>query len=87
MAYMVKKVHSTTLTVDAQGRVLLPSPLRRALGLRPGTRLVALVEEGRLVLEPWERVEEALWEELSDIKESLTEELLRERRLEAERDA
>lgn len=84
---MVKKAHSTTLTLDAQGRVLLPRPLRQALGLRPGARLVALVEDGRLVLTPWERLEEELWAELADVRESLTEELLRERRLEAEKDA
>ncbi len=52
----------------------------------PGSRLVALVEGERLVLEPWERVEGVLWEELADLKENLAEELLRERRLEAERD-
>ena len=83
---MVKATHSTTLTLDAQGRVLLPRPLRKALGLEPGSRLLALVEDGRLVLIPWERAEEELWAELADLKESLGEELLRERRLEAERD-
>ncbi len=83
---MVKATHSTTLTLDAQGRVHLPRSLRQALGLGPGARLVALVEEGRLVLIPWERAEEELWAELADLRESLAEELLRERRLEAERD-
>jgi AbrB family looped-hinge helix DNA binding protein len=86
MSYTVKTTHSTTLTLDAQGRVLLPRPLRKALGLEPGTRLLALVEDGRLVLIPWERAEEELWAELADLKESLAEELLRERQLEAERD-
>jgi AbrB family looped-hinge helix DNA binding protein len=86
MSYTVKTTHSTTLTLDAQGRVLLPRPLRKALGLEPGTRLLALVEDGRLVLIPWERAEEELWAELADLKESLAEELLGERRLEAERD-
>ena len=87
MTYMVKKADFTTLTLDAQGRVLLPRPLRQALGLGPGARLVALVEDGRLVLTPWERLDEELWAELADVQESLAEELLRERRLEAERDA
>lgn len=87
LAYVVKRAYPTTLTVDAQGRVLLPRPLRQALGLGPGARLVVLVEEGRLVLTPWERVEEELWAELTDIRESLAEELLRERRLEAREDA
>ena len=44
-------------------------------------------KDGRLVLTPWERLEEELWAELADIQENLAEELLRERRLEAERDA
>ena len=83
----VLKAGTTTLTLDAQGRVLLPRPLRQALGLGPGARLVALVEDGRLVLTPWERLEEELWAELADVQESLAEELLRERRLEAEKDA
>ena len=83
---VVRKTYPTALTVDAQRRVLLPCALRRALGVGPGSRLVALVEGERLVLEPWERVEGVLWEELADLKESLAEELLRERRLEAERD-
>jgi len=83
---VVKQAYSTTLTLDAQGRVLLPRPLRQALSLGPGTRLLALAEDGRLVLIPWERAEEGLWAELADLKESLAEELLRDRRLEAERD-
>lgn len=83
---VVRKTYPTALTVDAQRRVLLPCALRRALGVGPGSRLVALVEGERLVLEPWERVEGVLWEELADLKENLAEELLRERRLEAERD-
>ena len=81
------RLGTSRVTLDAQGRVLLPRPLRQALGLGPGARLVALVEDGRLVLTPWERLEEELWAELADVQESLAEELLRERRLEAERDA
>jgi bifunctional DNA-binding transcriptional regulator/antitoxin component of YhaV-PrlF toxin-antitoxin module len=58
--FMVNQSDSTTLTLDPQGRVLLSRALRQHLGLKPGDRLVALVEEGRLVLLPWERVEAEL---------------------------
>ena len=85
--FMVNQSDSTTLTLDPQGRVLLPKALRQRLGLKPGDRLVALVEEGRLVLLPWERVEAELWDEVAGLEGSLAEELLAERRQEATRDA
>ncbi len=39
------------LTVNAQGRVVIPSELRRELGITPGSTLVVYVERGRLVFE------------------------------------
>ena len=84
---MVKKAEFATLTLDYQGRLLLPKHIRQSLGVKPGSRLVALVEGGRLILEPWEKVEAELWAEVADIEESLTEELLVERRREAVKDA
>ncbi len=38
--------------VSTKGQVVLPSPIRRNLGLRPGDPLKATVEEGRIVLTP-----------------------------------
>jgi AbrB family looped-hinge helix DNA binding protein len=38
--------------VSTKGQVVLPSPIRRDLGLRPGDPLEATVEEGRIVLTP-----------------------------------
>jgi AbrB family looped-hinge helix DNA binding protein len=38
--------------VSTKGQVVLPSPIRRNLGLRPGDPLEATVEEGRIVLTP-----------------------------------
>lgn len=39
------------IRVGKQGRVVIPAPLREEMGLRPGDKLSAQVEEGRLVLE------------------------------------
>lgn len=38
--------------VSTKGQVVLPSPIRRNLGLRPGDPLEATLEEGRIVLTP-----------------------------------
>jgi AbrB family looped-hinge helix DNA binding protein len=41
------------LTASPDGRVTIPAPVRRAAGIEPGQRLVAYVEDGRVVLEEW----------------------------------
>ena len=38
--------------VSTKGQVVLPSPIRHKLGLRPGDPLDAKVERGRIVLTP-----------------------------------
>jgi AbrB family looped-hinge helix DNA binding protein len=38
--------------VSTKGQVVLPNPIRRALGLRAGDPLDAKVESGRIVLTP-----------------------------------
>jgi AbrB family looped-hinge helix DNA binding protein len=37
--------------VNPQGRVTIPAPMRAELGLTSGARMVAYIEDGRLVLE------------------------------------
>jgi AbrB family looped-hinge helix DNA binding protein len=44
-------VTQTEVSVNDQGRVTIPAQIRQELGLAPGSRLVAYVEDGRLVLE------------------------------------
>ncbi len=41
-----------TLTVDGSGRVVLPVAVRRALGLKAGTRLMVAVEGQEVTLTP-----------------------------------
>jgi len=38
--------------VSTKGQVVLPSPIRNKLGLRPGDALDASIESGRVVLTP-----------------------------------
>jgi AbrB family looped-hinge helix DNA binding protein len=39
-----------TTRISSKGQVVLPAPLRRKLGLRPGDSLVAVVEGDRIIL-------------------------------------
>lgn len=39
-------------TIDAAGRIVVPKPLRQALGLEPGQQLEVHAGDGRLVIEP-----------------------------------
>ena len=41
-----------TTTVSSKGQVVLPSPLRRRLGLAAGDRLEATIKHGHIVLIP-----------------------------------
>ncbi len=43
-----------TLTIAANGRVVIPAAMRAALGVERGGRLVARLEEGALILEPFD---------------------------------
>jgi len=63
---------------------VIPKPLRRILGLKPGDTLVAWLEGDRLIFRPRKAVEEELWALMQDVKGSLAGELIEERRREAE---
>ena len=82
----------TTIHADvrlgAQGRLVVPAPIRKALGFQPGETLVARVEGGRLVIEKPEAVERRLHAWFRKFEgRSLAEELIAERREEARREA
>jgi AbrB family looped-hinge helix DNA binding protein len=76
------------VTVGPQGRVVVPAALRRRLGLRPGDVLVARAEEDRLVLERREAILARLQRAFAHIPAdvSLADELIAQRRREAERE-
>lgn len=84
--------HGTRIRLEAQGRLVVPPELRRALGLRAGQELSAAVEGDALVLRAPNRALEklkALWRDAQPKRpgELLSDELIRERHEEAAREA
>ena len=79
----------TEVQVGPQGRIVIPASLRRALTLRPGDKLTARIDEGRLVLEKREQVLARLRARYQSIPKdvSMVDELIAERRAEAHRDS
>ncbi|HEX6511198.1 MAG TPA: AbrB/MazE/SpoVT family DNA-binding domain-containing protein [Chloroflexota bacterium] len=75
--------------VGPQGRLVIPATLRKELGLEPGERLVARLDEGRLVLERRQVILERLQRRFTHIppEVSLVDELIAERRAEARRES
>ena len=82
------KTPSSTVTVGPQGRLVIPSEIRRQMGIGPGDVLLALVEDQRLVLEKREAVLQRLLRRFEHIpaEVSLAEELIAERRSAAVRE-
>lgn len=73
------------IQVGAQGRVVIPAALRKALDLKPGDRLIARQVDDGLVLERREQVERRLKARFAGVPSniSLSNELLSERRADA----
>ena len=70
----------------AQGRLVVPAAIRKALGFEAGESLVARVEDGRLVVEKAQSVERRVLGRFGKLKgRSLANELIAERREEARR--
>jgi AbrB family looped-hinge helix DNA binding protein len=79
-----------TVVVGDRGRMVLPSAVRRELGLTAGTRLLVDVEpDGSVKLQPFRAAAEqtrGLLGELAPYGGSAVDELLAERRAEAARE-
>jgi AbrB family looped-hinge helix DNA binding protein len=85
---MEKLTNSTKVAVGPQGRLVIPSEIRRELGIVPGDVLLALVEDQRLVLEKREAVLQRVRRRFAHIPAgvSLVDELIAERRTESRRE-
>jgi len=85
---MAGKVTVNEVQLGAQGRLVIPAMLRKALHLSQGDRLVARQVGDTLVLERREAIEARLWEMFSVIPGdvSLVDELITERHAEAMRE-
>ena len=80
---------SIVLTLDDEGHLLLPEPFRAKLGLVGGERLIARVKDGQLVIETLaaavKRAQDLLAPYIAG-EPSVVDELIAERRAEAERE-
>ncbi|HEX4960058.1 MAG TPA: AbrB/MazE/SpoVT family DNA-binding domain-containing protein [Thermoanaerobaculia bacterium] len=85
---MKEPLASTKVPVGPQGRLVIPSEIRRQLGIVPGDVLIAVVEDERLVLEKREAVLQRLRRRFAHIPAgvSLADELISERRSESRRE-
>jgi len=70
--------------VQGQGRVVIPAELRQAMNLHEGERLIARVDDGRLILERRADVRRRLMALFPADSASPVDELLEERRDEAD---
>jgi AbrB family looped-hinge helix DNA binding protein len=81
----VSTTNSNEIQLGAQGRVVIPAALRKALHLEQGDRLIARKVGDSLVLERREAIEKRLVDRFRHIPQevSLADELIAERRAEA----
>ncbi len=75
--------------LSAQGRLVIPARLRRALDFKPGDRLIVHQESGRLVLEKANTIERRLKARFAHIpkEDNLADQLIAERRAEARKES
>jgi len=70
----------TSVLVGPKGRVVIPVEIRRQLGIREGSQLVALVEGDGVLLLPREAVKQRLRGMFAGVRTSMAKELIRDRR-------
>lgn len=75
-----------SVEVGAKGRLVVPAPLRRELGIEEGTELVAVAEDGALVLMTRDAIAGRLLGMYAHLEGSMADELMAERRMEAKRE-
>ena len=75
------------VSISRQGRLVVPVELRRELGIEPEEILVAWIDQGRLVFQRREDIEREIWELVPPSKTLMSDELIKERRREAAREA
>lgn len=74
---------TSTVEVGPKGRVVIPASIRRELAIGEGTQLVAMVQDGGVLLLPGAEVKRRLRKMFSAISISLGGQLIDDRRREA----
>lgn len=75
-----------TVKVGPKGRVVLPVEVRRRFGIEEGTELCVVVGEHGVELYTRDELVAKIQSRFADVKGNLVDELIAERRAEAERD-
>lgn len=78
---------TSIVSVGPKGRVVIPAGIRRELAITEGSELVALVEGEAVVLVPRSAIKSRLRSMFAGVEGSMREELIAERRMEAERES
>ena len=74
---------TSSVTVGPKGRVVIPAPIRKELQIGEGSELVAMVDDGAVVLMPRSVAKARLRSMFASVHTSLADELIAERRQEA----
>lgn len=85
---MVKRENSE-VRVGPQGRLVIPANIRREMGIESGDILLVTAKDGKLVFKRPHQVRERLKKTFANVPPdvSLADELIAERRLEAQRES
>ena len=84
---MARTTHRAEVGFGTHGRLAVPASIRQALGFRSGERLVARIEDEKLVIEKPVSVEHRIRARFRNAAErSLADELVQERREEVRRE-
>ncbi len=89
MQNMSTAVIRAKIAMSANGRIVIPAPIRKALGIKPGEMLAMDVQDGVLRIESFDRQLERIQDEIIGLvgrERSLADELIAERREEARRE-
>ncbi len=80
---------TTTIKLGQNGRMIIPAELRHNLDLKEGDELLVTLDDKRLILETEAALLERLYQAVGEPPEGklVSDELLRERREEARREA
>ena len=75
-------MQAVQFSVSKQGRIIIPAVLRAQLNVKAGTRLIAWVENGQLVLKPQAQLWASIRKEAQKIpaERDLVQDLIQERR-------
>lgn len=72
-----------SVALGQNGRIVIPTVMRKALGLQKGQRLLLRLQDQQIILEKPEDIAAKLQARFRKIPVSLSEELIQERRQEA----